>query len=150
MVSSLALFGNHDGLPLQRVAGITPLFESIRVGGILVVNVLVRVRFLVDLRILPCKRHRHAFPAIDQAVSLDKMRFGTAPASPGNSSAGCEADRVDDQRVPLPVTNRMSDARRLESIRSWMPAAIHIDMPRTGHFRNDQDFGISLDNIQRG
>src|SRR5215471_11716362 len=108
MVSSLALFGNYDGLPLQRVAGVTPLFESIRIGGILVVNVLVRLWFHVDLWILPCKCHGHALSAVNQAVSLDEMRFRTAPPSPGNSSAGREANGVDDQCVSLPATDGMS------------------------------------------
>src|ERR1051326_25194 len=150
MVSSLALFGDYNGLPLQRIAGITPLFESIRIGRILLVNVLVRVRFLIDFWILPSKCHRHAFSAIDQAVSLNEMRFRTAPASAGNSCPCGKANGVNDQCVSLPMANGMSDNRRFERVQRWMRPPIHVYMPSTEHFRNDQDLGIRLNNIQGG
>ena len=50
-----------------------------------------------------------------------------------------ESDRVDDQRIPLPMTDGMAQERRSQIITRWMLASIHIDHTPGMRARNIQD-----------
>src|SRR4030095_5543854 len=144
--SLLRLLRRHDRLPLDRIAGVAPLFERVTVGRQPLQHVLVRMRLLIELRIAPDVLDREPSAIRRNLEPLYEMRFWcTEPARSDRSLR--EADRIYDQRVTVILPDGMSAGGRRPPGQIGMGAAVHEDVPHPAAFRRDDDLVPLRDDV---
>src|SRR5687767_4084042 len=135
----LHLFWRHDRLPLKGIARIAPRLQRIAVLGQRLEYVLIRVGPNVEHGIVPGIGDRQILAIGRQVEPFGELGFGPALATTGDV-ADVQANRLDDQRLPLIPTGRVPVQTRREPRQVRVRAAIHVEAPAAGAFANHQDF----------
>src|SRR6185436_7174339 len=124
------------------IGGVAEVLPRVLIRSRLVIHEKVRVRPGEDLRILPGESHLQLLACREQLVVLDQLgaRGPRAAAWEQKVAAIIEADGLDDERLALPMADRVAIRRRIEHVHVRMTATIYIDVPRGRlHLGDDGD-----------